>query len=85
MLRLEELARDAVLHRTGAALALCLDRLAKHLHDIDAARQQYAGHITTARTDLSTNELEIDDQPIVSASPGSSGAFVSAWVWIEQP
>jgi hypothetical protein len=37
--------------------------------------------IEQARWQYATNELEIDDKPLISESEG--GCWVSAWVWVE--
>ena len=45
-----------------------------------ASRLAYADEIAEAR-EQATDELEIDDLPVLSE--GEDGVWVSAWVWVE--
>lgn len=46
-------------------------KLDRELDIIDAARNEYG-----------SDDVEIDDGAQISASPGESGCFVQAWVWV---
>ena len=44
------------------------------------SREQFADAIALAREDYANNEVEIDDDPVLSVS--DEGVWVSAWVWV---
>jgi hypothetical protein len=50
------------------------------LHKIDPAREGDEIYIQKARDEYTDDELEIDDNPVVSH--GDDGVWVSAWVWV---
>ena len=52
---------------------------------IDAAAEVEAllSVVEQARSTYCTDEIEIDDQPVLSVADG--GVWVSAWVWVETP
>jgi predicted RNA-binding Zn-ribbon protein involved in translation (DUF1610 family) len=38
--------------------------------------------VTAARREYATDELEIDDNPMLSRAPDDGGVWVAAWVWV---
>lgn len=45
-----------------------------------AWRAQHEGTIQAARDNYASDDIEIDDTPLLS--PGEGGVWVSAWVWV---
>lgn len=56
------------------------------LREIEIAiqnREQYPGLIQTARDTYCTDDIEIDDHPVLSIT--DSGAWINAWVFVPHP
>ena len=75
-----EAARAVVAGKPSA-----MQQLQAALSRVDSAFEAQADcsdEIRQAR-ELATDELEIDDEPLVSI--GDRGVFVNAWVWVPSP
>jgi hypothetical protein len=83
MLQLERLSRELVarlktmaLHDSHfAELAACLDQ-------IEDDRLKAQEQIEEARCCYASDDIEIDDVPLVSRTDDNNGAWISAWVRI---
>ena len=79
MLQLETLARLVVETRGTPDNAYAIAQLSDQLDLLVQYREIYADRIESAAL-MQTEDLEVDDNPIVS--PGDGGVWVSAWVWV---
>ncbi|TJY57142.1 hypothetical protein E4T66_17170 [Sinimarinibacterium sp. CAU 1509] len=57
-----------------------LEAAKRSIESIHADRATRTLHIEQARKDYCTDDIEIDDEPIVSV--GDGGVWVNAWVWV---
>lgn len=73
----------AVLACTAATpeLRAAAQALKTSLDEMAAERGLHADAIASARSRYANNDLEIDDNPILSIA--DKGVWVSAWVWVE--
>ena len=73
----EKITALNTLFDAGLTFADCVEAWAKrHAGEDDAL-------IAKAHADCDCDELEIEEQGITSRAGGESGAWVMAWVWIE--
>ena len=83
MLLIEQLATKVVEQQGRDSLATAIDLLAKHLAELKQERLNHEGTISAAQSnyaDPSNNDIEIDDEPMLSIA--DDGVRVSAWVWV---
>lgn len=86
MLALEAAAREVVAKWENGDLAQAVRQLDAALKEIDQGRLDHEETIETARRTHVSDDLAIDEEPLVSA--GEKGIWVSAWVFVpieEQP
>lgn len=79
MLMLEQLARDVVKNWASGDLAQTVRNLDTLLQEMAADRLLYAAQIAEAGHQTN-DDLEIDDDPLLSVA--DEGVWVSAWVWV---
>jgi len=80
---LEALAREVIAARKGRDRTAKLERLASRLQEIEQERAEHQATIERARAMYavpSDDDLEIDDEPLVSVA--EKGTWVAAWVWV---
>lgn len=63
-----------------AAVSAIGPDLAEKCRQAESDGEQYAAEIATARDEYCNDDVEIDDDPRVSAA--ENGAWVMAWVWV---
>ncbi len=80
MLNLEQLAKNVVDNWEKGDLASAVRALDVELKEIRANRKDHEETIETARKSYCTDDVEIDDDPMVSI--GEDGVWVGAWVWV---
>ncbi|TBR75368.1 MAG: hypothetical protein EPN64_13070 [Burkholderiaceae bacterium] len=80
MLVLEQLAQKVVACWESGDLAAAVRELSKQLREIREEREAHEETIATARKTHANDDLEIDDEPMISE--GDDGVWVSAWVWV---
>lgn len=84
MLLIETLTRRLVeqlrQESTSLEVTILRDRLDVELTQLHKDRAVYNAEVLRARR-LTTDELEIDDDPLLSIA--DEGVWVSAWMWIE--
>lgn len=64
-------------------LAPAVRVLSERLTEIKEERAACANEIQQARDTYANDELEIDDEPLVSIA--DDGVWVGAWVWVPKP
>ncbi len=79
MLKIETAAREVVKNWEKGDLAGAVRELSKALTEIDEARTKHAAAIAVARQQCN-DELEIDDEPLLSDS--ENGVWVGAWIYV---
>lgn len=82
MLHLESAARDVVRKWETGDLAAAVRELSAVLDGLEVDRVDYAEAIDVARRHTGTDEIEVDDDPLVSV--GEDGTWVSAWVFVDK-
>lgn len=76
-------AKDKILAELREAVGRGLLDQADVLKALHAANEdipRHQGVIEQARGQYTNDDVEIDDEPLIS--PGEKGCWVSAWVWV---
>jgi len=78
---IEALAKNVVeARRNRANLTQAIDALSAYLAESAQERLDHEETIAAARNNYCTEDIEIDDEPMVSI--GDEGVWVAAWVWV---
>ena len=80
---LELAAQKVVDAWEGKDLASAVRELDAQLKKIKNSRIKHKPDIETARIVYVTDDLEIDDEPILTVS--EDGVWVGSWVWVNTP